>query len=49
MAPANFQKIYALKRRSSKENSVIRLKSNILSTQIFGMATPLQLGNSCTE
>jgi len=35
--------------RFSKQNSVIRLKSNILTPKIFGLATPLQLGNSCTE
>jgi len=28
-------------RRFSKQNSVIRLKSNILAPQIFGLATPL--------
>jgi len=41
--------ILCFERRFSKQNSVIRLKSNIFASQIFGLATPLQLGNSCTE
>jgi len=28
-------------RRFSKQNGVIRLKSNILAPQMFGLATPL--------
>jgi len=35
--------ILCFKRRFSKQNSVIRLKSNILHPQIFALATPLQL------
>jgi len=41
--------ILCFERRFSKQNNVIRLKSNILAPQIFGLATRLQLENSCTE
>jgi len=34
--------ILCFERRFSKQNSVIRLKSNILAPPIFGLATPLQ-------
>jgi len=33
--------ILCFERRFSKQNSVIRLKSNILDPQIFRLATPL--------
>jgi len=33
--------ILCCERHFSKQNSVIRLKSNILAPQIFGLATPL--------
>ena len=33
--------ILCIERRFSKQNSVIRLKSNTLAPQIFGLATPL--------
>jgi len=44
MPPSKFlQNIFILpfERRVSKQNSVIRLKSNILPLQISGLATPL--------
>jgi len=43
MPPKFLEKIVILcfERRFSKQNSVIRLKSNILPSQIFGLATPL--------
>jgi len=33
--------IFCFERRFSTQNSVIRLKSNILAPKIFGLATPL--------
>jgi len=36
-------------RRFPKQNSVIRLESEFGPPKNFGLATPLQLRNSCTE
>jgi len=41
--------ILCFERRFSKQNNVIRLKIKHFGPQIFGLGTPLQLGNSCTE
>jgi len=45
MAPQKFLEnvILCFERRFSKQNSVIRLKSNILALQIFGLAMTLGL------
>ena len=45
MAPPKFLEnvILCFERRFSKQNSVIRLKSNILALQIFGLAMTLGL------
>jgi len=50
MAPSKFLKnivvILCFERRFSKQNSVIRLKSNILPPAIFGLATLLLLARA---
>jgi len=41
--------ILCIEKRFSQQNSVIRLKSNILAPQILGLATPLDDGRAVTK